>query len=111
MTPPQIMVVEDDNIVAEDIKAMLEGFGYAVPAMAFSGEEAVQQALDSHPALLLMDIGLKDQRSGVEAVERLRLRGHTPVVSVTPYADDTPVRRAKVTVPFGSLLRPFDANG
>jgi CheY-like chemotaxis protein len=75
------------------------------------GRRRFNRRIDSHPDLLLMDIGLKDQRSGVEAVERLRLRGHMPAASVTPYADDTPVRRAKVTVPFGYLLRPFDANG
>ena len=109
MTRPRIMVVEDDNIVAEDIKAMLEGFGYAVPAMAFSGEEAVKKALDIHPDLILMDISLKGQRSGVEAVEWLRLRGHIPVVYVSAYADDTTMRRAKVTEPFGSRLKPVDA--
>jgi two-component system, cell cycle sensor histidine kinase and response regulator CckA len=109
MTRPQIMVVEDESIVAEDMKAMLEGFGYAVPAMAFSGEEAVKKALDTHPDLVLMDIVLKGQMSGVEAVERIRSRCNIPVVYVTAYADEKTVRRAKVTEPFGYLLKPFDA--
>jgi two-component system, cell cycle sensor histidine kinase and response regulator CckA len=109
MTRPQIMVVEDESIVAEDMKAMLEGFGYAVPAIAFSGEEAVKKALDTHPDLVLMDIVLKGQMSGVEAVERIRSRCNIPVVYVTAYADEKTVRRAKVTEPFGYLLKPFDA--
>ena len=65
MARPQILIVEDESIVAEDMKAMLEGFGYAVPAVAFSGEEAVKKALDTRPDLVLMDIVLKGQMSGV----------------------------------------------
>jgi two-component system, cell cycle sensor histidine kinase and response regulator CckA len=109
MTRPQIMVVEDESIVAEDMKAMLEGFGYTVPAVAFSGEEAVKKAFDTHPDLLLMDIVLKGQMSGVEAVERIRSRCNIPVVYVTAYADEKTVRRAKATQPFGYILKPFDA--
>jgi two-component system cell cycle sensor histidine kinase/response regulator CckA len=109
MTRPQIMVVEDESIVAEDMKAMLEGFGYAVPAVAFSGEDAVKKACDTHPDLVLMDIVLKGQMSGVEAVERIRAHCNIPVVYVTAYADEKTVRRAKVTEPFGYLLKPFDA--
>jgi two-component system cell cycle sensor histidine kinase/response regulator CckA len=109
MARPQIMVVEDESIVAEDMKAMLEGFGYTVPAVAFSGEEAVKKAFDAHPDLVLMDIVLKGQMSGVEAVERIRSRCNIPVVYVTAYADEKTVRRAKVTEPFGYILKPFDA--
>ncbi|MDQ3830199.1 MAG: response regulator, partial [Candidatus Tectomicrobia bacterium] len=109
MTRPQIMVVEDESIVAEDMKAMLEGFGYTVPVVAFSGEEAVKKAFDTHPDLVLMDIVLKGQMSGVEAVERIRSRCNIPVVYVTAYADEKTVRRAKATQPFGYILKPFDA--
>jgi two-component system, cell cycle sensor histidine kinase and response regulator CckA len=103
------MVVEDESIVAEDMKAMLEGFGYAVPAVAFSGEDAIKQACETHPDLVLMDIVLKGQMSGVEAVEHIRAHCNIPVVYVTAYADEKTVRRAKVTEPFGYLLKPFDA--
>jgi len=109
MTRPQIMVVEDESIVAEDMKAMLEGFGYTVPAVAFSGEEAVRKAVDTRPDLVLMDIVLRGQMSGVEAVERIRSRCNIPVVYVTAYADEKTVRRAKATEPYGYILKPFDA--
>jgi hypothetical protein len=109
MTRPQIMVVEDESIVAEDMKTMLEGFGYAVPAVAFSGEEAVQKACEMPLDLVLMDIVLKGRMSGVEAVERIRAQCDIPVVYVTAYADEKTVRRAKITEPFGYLLKPFDA--
>src|SRR5262245_3384414 len=109
MIRAQIMVVEDESIVAEDMKAMLEGFGYTVPAVAFSGEEAVSKAFDTHLDLVLMDIVLKGQMSGVEAVERIRSRRNFPVVDVTAYADEKTVRRAKATEPYGYILKPFDA--
>ena len=110
MARAQIMIVEDESIVAEDMKAMLESFGYVVPAMAFSGEEAVRKALDLHPDLVLMDIVLKGPMSGMEAVECIRAQVNIPVVYVTAYADDKTVRRAKLTEPFGYILKPFDAS-
>src|SRR5919108_909901 len=109
MARPQIMVVEDESIVAEDMKTVLEGFGYTVPTVAFSGEEAVKKVFDTHPDLVLMDIVLKGQMSGVEAVERIRSRCNIPVVYVTAYADEKTVRRAKATEPYGYILKPFDA--
>jgi two-component system cell cycle sensor histidine kinase/response regulator CckA len=109
MTRARIMVVEDESIVAEDMKAMLEGFGYGVPAVAFTGEEAVKKALDTQPDLVLMDVVLKGRMSGVEAVESIRSHCNIPVVYVTAYADEKTVRRAKVTEPFGYILKPFDA--
>jgi two-component system, cell cycle sensor histidine kinase and response regulator CckA len=109
MARARIMIVEDESIVAEDMKAVLEGFGYAVPAIAFSGEEAVKKAIDIPPDLVLMDIVLKGSMSGMEAVERIRAHADIPVVYVTAYADDNTVRRAKITEPFGYILKPFDA--
>jgi two-component system, cell cycle sensor histidine kinase and response regulator CckA len=108
MARARIMIVEDESIVAEDMKTMLEGFGYAVPAIAFSGEEAVKKALDIRPDLVLMDIVLKGNMSGMEAVERIRAQADLPVVYVTAYADENTVRRAKITEPFGYILKPFD---
>src|ERR671931_1811514 len=108
MARARIMIVEDESIVAEDMKTMLEGFGYAVPAIVFSGEEAVRKALDIRPDLVLMDIVLKGTMSGMEAVERIRAQADLPVVYVTAYADENTVRRAKITEPFGYILKPFD---
>lgn len=108
MAPAQIMVVEDESIIAEDIRAMLESLGYAVPAIAFSGEEAIRKAVETHPDLVLMDIVLKGKMDGVEAAEYLRTHQHIPVIYVTAYADDKTLRRAKITEPFGYILKPLD---
>ena len=58
MEPAKILVVEDENIVAKDIATSLKRLGYAVPAVASSGEEAVERTVDTHPDLVLMDIVL-----------------------------------------------------
>src|SRR5919106_186047 len=108
MAPVQIMVVEDESIIAEDIQAMLESLGYTVPAIAFSGEEALRKAVETHPDLVLMDIVLKGKMDGVEAAEYLRTHQHLPVIYVTAYADDKTLRRAKITEPFGYILKPLD---
>jgi PAS domain S-box-containing protein len=108
MAPAQIMVVEDESIIAEDIQAMLESLGYAVPAIALSGEEAIKKAVETHPDLVLMDIVLKGKMDGVEAAEYLRTHYQLPVIYVTAYADNKTLRRAKITEPFGYILKPFD---
>jgi hypothetical protein len=102
------MVVEDESIIAEDIQAMLESLGYTVPAIALSGEEAIQKAVETHPDLVLMDIVLRGKMDGVEAAEYLRIHHHMPVIYVTAYADEKTLRRAKLTEPFGYILKPFD---
>lgn len=108
MASAQIMVVEDESIIAEDIQAMLESLGYRVPAIALSGEEAIKKAGETHPDLVLMDIVLKGKMDGVEAAEYLRAHHHMPVIYVTAYADEKTLRRAKITQPFGYILKPFD---
>ena len=108
MATAKILVVEDEGIVALDIKHRLEGLGYAVPAIAFAGEEAINTAAEIHPDLVLMDIQLKGQMDGVEAAEQLRARFDIPVIYLTAYADEKTLQRAKITEPFGYILKPFE---
>jgi PAS domain S-box-containing protein len=103
----KILVVEDERIIAKDIENTLKGMGYVVPATASSGEESVKKALETEPDLVLMDIMLKGEMDGVEAAQKIRLHADIPVVFLTAYADDKTLERAKVTGPFGYLLKPF----
>jgi len=102
------MVVEDESIVALDIEHSLRSLGYAVPALAASGEEAIEKAGEIRPDLVLMDITLKGNVDGVEAAEHIRLHYDIPVVYLTAHADDTTLARAKITEPFGYILKPFE---
>jgi signal transduction histidine kinase len=109
MAQARIMVVEDEGILAMDIQSKLESNGYQVPALATSGEEAVEQAAEVRPDLILMDIRLAGAMDGVEAAKLVRDRLNIPVVYLTANSDDATLQRAKMTGPFGYLLKPFSA--
>lgn len=108
MAKTEILIVEDERITAEDIRLSLGGLGYAVTGMASSGEEAIRKAEEPHPDLVLMDIVLGGDMDGIEAADRIRARFNIPVVYLTAYADEKTLERAKVTQPFGYILKPFD---
>jgi PAS domain S-box-containing protein len=108
MAKAEILIVEDERITAEDIRLSLGGFGYSVTGIASSGGEAVKKAGELHPDLVLMDIVLGGDMDGIEAAERIRARFNIPVVYLTAHADERTLERAKVTQPFGYILKPFD---
>ena len=108
MTKGRILVVEDESIVALDIQDRLESLGYEVPATVASGEMAVELAGMLCPDLVLMDIHLQGLMDGIEAAEQIRQRFGMPVVYVTANADHPTVQRAKLTEPFGYIIKPFD---
>ncbi len=102
-----ILVVEDEPVVAQDIKERLKTLGYTVPHIVSSGEGAIQKAEEIDPDLVLMDIVLKGEIDGIEAANRLRDLD-IPVIFLTAYADEKTLKRAKITEPFGYILKPFE---
>lgn len=108
MTQARILVVEDESIVALDIQDRLEAMGYEVPITVASGEKAIEQARLLHPDLVLMDIQLQGRMDGVEAADQIRQRFGIPVVYLTANADHPTVQRAKLTEPFGYVIKPFE---
>lgn len=104
----RILIVEDESIVARDIQKMLLGLNYAVVNIVSSGEAAIQAALDLRPDLVLMDIGLKGDIDGIETATRIRAHGDVPVIYLTAYSNATILERAKITEPFGYILKPFE---
>jgi two-component system cell cycle response regulator len=108
MSLPRILVVEDEAIVAKDIETTLHTLGYSVPAIAASGEAAIEKAEALHPDLVLMDIRLKGPIDGVRAASEITGRLGIPIVYLTAHADQATLRRAKTTQPFGYIVKPFD---
>jgi PAS domain S-box-containing protein len=108
MTPAKILVVEDDRVVARDIQQQLRRIGHEVLGLAVRGDDAISQALQTRPDLVLMDIRLEGEIDGVEAARQIRERCYSPVVFLTAYSDDETLRRASQTEPFGYLLKPFE---
>ena len=107
MNNAQILIVEDEAVVAMDIRGRLTNLGYNVVGIIDSGEKAVQTAETLRPDLVLMDIRLKGGMDGVAAADQIRLQLDLPVVFLSAYADDATLERAKVTQPYGYLLKPF----
>jgi len=108
MASVKILVVEDESIVAKDIQDILKRQGYDVPAIALSGEQAIEKAEQIQPDLVLMNIVLKGDVDGIEAAEQIRRRFNIPVLYLTAYTDEQTVKRAKITEPFGYITKPFD---
>ncbi len=107
MANERILIVEDESIVLLHIKKTLEGLGYTVAAMATSGEDAILKAMADRPDLVLMDIVLKGEVDGIEAAEKIRSLFHIPVIYLTAHADEATLQRARVTEPFGYIVKPF----
>lgn len=108
MERARIMVVEDEGIIAQDIRNCLENLGYEVPEVVFTGKEALEKAEAAHPDLILMDIVLKGEMDGIETAAEIRERFNIPIVYLTAYEDDKTLKRAKLTEPLGYILKPFE---
>ncbi len=102
-----IMVVEDEILIAQDIRRVLIGFGYDVLPLVATGSDALSTADAQSPDLVLMDIKLKGPMDGIETATRLQEKRHTAIVYLTSHSDETTLIRAKHTNPFGYILKPF----
>jgi two-component system, response regulator PdtaR len=107
MASERIMIVEDESIVAMGIKHKLEDLGYEVVGIVATGEGAVQTALKTEPDLILMDIVLKGDMDGIEAAQQIHRRLDTPIIYITAYSDEEVLERARITEPYGYILKPF----
>ena len=106
--PINLMLVEDERIVAFDLKRQLQGFGYQVGAVVASGEQAISRVASEKPDLVLMDIHLEGHMDGIEAAKQIRAKHQIPVIFLTAYAEDDTLRRALDSRPFGYLIKPCE---
>lgn len=108
MPNSRILIVEDEAIVAADLKAKLKSLGYEVVGIASRGEQAVALAEAARPHLILMDILLAGDMDGIEAAGLIQQSCSLPVIFLTAHSDSETLVRAKRTAPFGYLLKPFN---
>lgn len=106
MSPPRILIVEDQWITAADIQENLLQMGYEVSAVVATGPHAIEAARERPPDLVLMDIGLKGPMDGIEAAREL-IRLRVGVVFLTAHNDDETFTRAQSAKPLGYLVKPF----
>lgn len=107
LNKPRILIVEDEVIVARDIKQQLEKLGYEVVAHTTRGDEAITLAGHLRPDLVLMDIQLASEMDGITAAQAIHTQFFIPVVFLTAFAADDLLARIKVTEAFGYILKPF----
>lgn len=108
MKNAQILIVENEGIIAADLAQRLQSNGCTVLAVVASGAEAIQKAVELCPDLVLMDIRLRGAMDGIEAAARIHAQVNIPIIYLTAHADQATLERAKVTEPFGYLLKPFE---
>ncbi|HBY19040.1 MAG: PAS/PAC sensor hybrid histidine kinase [Marinimicrobia bacterium 46_43] len=108
MTKRRILIVEDERIIAEDLRVTLESFGYEVIDIISSGEKAIKKAGETLPDLILMDIVLEGEMRGSEAAEIIHRKYNTPIIFLTAYADENTLQMAKASEPYGYLIKPFE---
>lgn len=107
MSKTNILIVEDESIVAKDIQHSLKKLGYTVVGMCSTGEDAIKTAEELKPDLVLMDIMLKGDMSGIEAAGQIREKYNIPIIYLTAYADESTLSKAKVSEPYGYIIKPF----
>ena len=107
MSKINILVVEDESIVSKDIQNSLKKLGYNIVGATATGEEAIALAEETKPEIILMDIMLKGEMSGIEAAIRIKEKLSIPIIYLTAYADESTLDKAKITEPYAYILKPF----
>ncbi|MBF0465216.1 MAG: response regulator [Nitrospirae bacterium] len=102
-----ILIVEDEIVVARDLESKLKKVGYGVPDICSTGEEAIKKSGQFMPALVLMDITLAGEMDGIEAARQIGELYQIPIVYLTAHSDVSTLQRAKITEPFGYIVKPF----
>ncbi len=107
MSKINVLVVEDESIISKDIQHSLKKLGYNVVGACSKGEKAIELVGSENPDIILMDIMLKGSINGIEAAAVIRCSYAIPIIFLTAYADDSTLSKAKITEPYGYILKPF----
>lgn len=107
MSKARVLVVEDEVLIGMEIEQSLRSLGYDVISLVDTGDEAIRKTEETRPDLILMDIRIKGDKDGIDTAEIIKNRFGTPVVFSTAYLDQERIERAKITMPFGYVLKPI----
>lgn len=103
----KVLIVEDDILIARDIEKILLTLDYAVSTLITSGDRVITKIVNENPDLILMDIMFQDKVRGIEIARKVRERIDVPIVYLTAHSEKTIIKKAKITEPFGYLLKPI----
>jgi hypothetical protein len=107
MSAIRIVAVEDERIVALHLRQQLQSLGYEVPAIAASGEAALNDITAFRPDIVLMDIHIEGEIDGIETAARIPAELGIPVIYLTAYSEEATLERARATKPYGYLIKPY----
>lgn len=110
MPDVRILIVEDEPLIAEDLRAHLEELGYEVCATCDNALDGMAEVISKRPDLLLLDINLGDGADGVQLAEKVRAKHSMPFIFVTSHSDKATLERVKPLKPAGFIIKPFDEN-
>ncbi len=108
MSATGILIAEDEKLIAQELRGLLEELGYKVVDIAYSGEEAIEKTEKLRPYIVLMNIRLKGTRNGIQTGSLIGDSHDTPIVYMVDYSSQATIRRAGASGPFGYIFRPFD---
>ncbi|WP_055443791.1 response regulator [Lacinutrix himadriensis] len=104
----RILIIEDDPIIAEDIKDMLTSVNYQVAGIAYDMEEALHCIEKTKPDVVLLDINLDGNYEGFEIAEHINKTRKIPFLYLTSYSGKDIINQAKQTLPMGYIVKPFN---
>jgi CheY-like chemotaxis protein len=107
----KILIVEDENIVATDLKQRLESMGYNMVGIVSNGKDAIKKCKETNPDLILMDIVLKGDIDGIKTAQNISKHYNIPHIYITGNYDNTIMKKAKTTQPISYITKPFDDKG
>ena len=108
MSDIRVLIVEDEPLIAEDIAQGLEKNEFLVSAVVYSKEDAIEQLNNNLPDMVLLDINLSGEMSGIEIGEKINSDYNIPFIFITSYSDKQTLEKAKHTEPSGYILKPFN---
>ncbi len=103
----KVMIIEDEAIIAMDIRSTVEELGYTVPATASSGDEALSKVDEADPDIILMDIKIAGNMDGIETAGKINETHNIPIIYITSYSDEKTLERAMNTRPYSYILKPI----
>lgn len=104
----RIIILEDEFLISEDLRTMLEMEGYDVVAIETSGQETIRKAEKLKPDIVLIDIQLEGEIDGVEVADFLTKKMFLPIIYITAFSDENMLERVRFTEPYGYILKPYD---
>ena len=111
MDDSKILIVEDEFIVATDLKQRLEDLGHEIVGIEGDGKSAIKKTVETEPDLILMDITLKGELDGIETAQQIQNIYDIPFIYLSGSSDTTTIERAKITEPSGYIIKPFIDRG